>query len=158
MKHLFVLLVVTIVVQTNIACGVTTLEKPTKPTPTPYDSGGPRRVNVGENFSLKVGEYVEITQKNSTAALHFREVTNDSRCPRDVVCIRAGDATVALSGVDSNGKSTELILVVESGKETSGQFSNLEVKVLELLPYPQSTTSIPRGDYKVTVVVENLLR
>ena len=132
----------------------TVVREPPPPTPTPWDAGGPRMVLPGDIFVLRLGDFVEVMTREGGAALRFKEVRNDSRCPRNVTCVRAGDATVVLTGVGPDGASMELALVVESGRESRGRFSGLGVRVMELLPYPESPGPIPQEDYAVTVVVE----
>lgn len=102
---------------------------------------------------LKVGELVELEIDGGAASLRFGEVRGDSRCPKDVVCVRAGDATVVLRGVAPNGESIVMEFVV-GGKETAASvFGGCAVAVVELLPYPVSTAPISQDEYRVTVLV-----
>ena len=124
-------------------------------TPTPSDASGPQRVELGQAFEMKVDERVEILRHPGTASLWFRQVKNDSRCPSDVVCVRAGDATVEMTGFGSDGQGTEIALVVDSGDSATAQFDNLFLTVTHLLPYPVSTKPIQPGEYHATVVVRS---
>ena len=56
--------------------------------------GGPTvpSVALNEEFALTPGDTVQIA--DTADRLHFVRVTSDSRCPIDVVCVQAGDATV----------------------------------------------------------------
>lgn len=123
------------------------------PSPTPRDAAGHHNVQLGERFVLTLGELVELKADGGTAAIWFREVRDDSRCPKDVVCVRAGDATVVLTGVASNGESSAMEFTVGSTGTAIGAFAGYRVSVGELLPYPVSTTAISQDEYRVAVQV-----
>ena len=124
------------------------------PTPTPWDAGGPRKVQPGEQFTLDLAELVEITLDNGSAALFFEDVLNDSRCPIDAACIRAGDATVVLVGVGRDGVSHDLDILYEPGGDVSAEFDGLKVMVYDLRPYPETTKVIAREEYSAVLVVQ----
>ena len=62
-----------------------------------------------EPFSLAVGETV--TVDGTDLSLTFAAVPRDSRCPRDVTCIVAGEAVVVLEA-RLGGQETELTFKV----------------------------------------------
>lgn len=144
--------ILTVVVAVLSACtsGESTM---LTPTPTPWDAAGHRVVRLGERFVLKVGELVELDMQGGAAGLRFGEVRGDSRCPKDVVCVRAGDATVVLRGVDPNGESTVMEFIVGGKENPTSAFAGYAVAVGELLPYPVSTAPISQDEYRVTVLV-----
>ena len=144
--------VLTVVVAVLSAC---TSEESTMltPTPTPRDAAGHRVVRLGERFVLKVGEPVKLDLEGGTAGLWFGEVRGDSRCPKDVVCVRAGDATVVLRGVAPNGESTVMQFIVDGKESATNAFGGYAVAVVELLPYPVSTAPILQDEYRVTILV-----
>jgi len=123
------------------------------PPPTPWDAGGYRAVQLGEKFVLKVGEAIELQIDGGTAVLQFAEVKGDSRCPKDVVCVRAGDAMAVLRDVAPNGESAVMEFVVDGRGAATAVFAGRTVAVAELLPYPVSTAPISQDEYRVTVVV-----
>ncbi len=98
--------------------------------------GGSRpAVGLGEEFSLRPGEGVAI---EATAwSLTFTAVSEDSRCPKDVICVWAGRAVVLFNATTTTGGAQELRLVLVS----------------ELRPYPVSTTPIGVDQYEVTARV-----
>jgi hypothetical protein len=49
-----------------------------------------KSARLGEEFSLRVGESAELIGERATVG--FRRVLNDSRCPRGVTCVWAGEA------------------------------------------------------------------
>lgn len=118
------------------------------PVPTPFP-----QVAVGRPFELKVGQTIELS--GAQLLITFKRVANDSRCPIDVVCIRAGDATVELS-LSAKGQSTELAVVI--GPERPGAatvtFAGYRITGQGLIPAPRAGTSVPQADYVVTLLVE----
>lgn len=96
------------------ACGRTTPFTPAPPTPTPIaimpppaspiptEGTSARRPSLGEPFSVGVGQtaYVDLPGQQGAAsalALTFERVTSDSRCPRLVACVVAGDAALVVT-------------------------------------------------------------
>src|SRR5881392_626914 len=52
---------------------------------------------LGQDFAIAVGASARIGKTD--LVVHFDRVVNDSRCPSDVQCITAGDATVVVTAV-----------------------------------------------------------
>jgi len=52
-------------------------------------------VPLGQTFPLKVGQ--SITVEADGLEVVFERVVSDSRCPRGVQCIRAGEATISVA-------------------------------------------------------------
>jgi len=85
----------------------------------------------------------------------FLEVLEDSRCPKDVVCVWAGQAKVKvlISGPDIEEKELELIV----GKKDYNIIIDEEEFVLQamgLTPYP-TTQNMGNRDYALLVVQKN---
>src|SRR5919197_2419394 len=51
-----------------------------------------QNVAIGESFAIKIGQ--SVTFASEGLELAFETVVSDSRCPRGVQCIRAGEATI----------------------------------------------------------------
>lgn len=106
---------------------------------------------LNQKFSLKVGQSAVIEAEGLT--LRFDAVLSDSRCPSDVVCVRAGEAEVRLV-VTQAGQATPLTLV-EQGL-TSGlnvvDYKNYTIE-FKLTPYPVSTRVLKASDYRLEVKV-----
>jgi hypothetical protein len=110
-----------------------------------------------DSVVLPFGEKTPIAGTN--LALTLIEVPEDSRCPRDVVCVWAGRATVVL-GVELDGKdSGNISLGIEGGGIAGGSGDRSEtvgghtIELLELEPYPVSTGQIPMEEYSARVLV-----
>lgn len=81
--------------------------------------------------------------KGARLTIKFVEVVEDSRCPRDVTCIWAGNAKVKL--LVSKGKNRSQEVELNSGIEpTAVTVFGFELSLKELTPYPD--TSNPSRD------------
>ncbi len=119
------------------------------PTPAPTPTPSLRQVAVGLQFTLDVGEQVEVS--GHQALLTFDGVTGDSRCPIDVVCVRAGEAVVSFAWRDSGSTVTAFQLRHGEGRDTTRQFGTLTLQLTGVQPAPVSTTPIPPDAYQVTI-------
>ncbi|MEK7642094.1 MAG: hypothetical protein AAB365_03865 [Patescibacteria group bacterium] len=77
-------------------------------------------------------------------------VTEDSRCPSDVVCIQAGKVTVAFSISSPAGDSIKEITIGDSMEVNSLIFTLAEVQ-----PYPISTRKTQDGEYRFVLTVKS---
>ena len=62
-----------------------------------------RTIAAGESVSIRQGETVRLPDG---ATLRYVTVTQDSRCPPDVQCIRAGDADIEFAFTTAGGTAT----------------------------------------------------
>lgn len=115
-------------------------------------SGGPTqpdRVPKGQPFDLRVGDSALTTDD---LRIRFDTVRSDSRCPMDAMCVRAGEAVIALT----LGRSGELPVGREldtTAARSSTTFLNFTITLSSLQPYPRSDRQIQPGDYLGTFVV-----
>jgi len=80
-------------------------------------------------------------------------VTGDSRCPADVQCVWAGEATVLLEWV-APGDTRRVPVILSPARGSAATPDGMTLRVLELSPATRSGTTIPAADYVATVVVE----
>ncbi len=129
---------------------------PTRVIPTPIVTVEPVKAALGERFTLQPGKTAFIPE--ARILIFFAQVTNDSRCPVDVTCIRAGDATVELSvsssipGVLAPALQLKLVVGAENPSAATGQAYGYAITALGLAPAPRSTQPIAQQDYMVTLV------
>ncbi len=111
-----------------------------------------RTARLGESFSLPVSESARVEDAEITIA--FEEVSSDSRCPKDVNCIQAGEAVILLA-VESAAGSKALLefRVPPGGGGPASTFEAFQVEVLELRPEKESTKSIDPAAYVAIVRV-----
>lgn len=85
-------------------------------------------------FRLGIGEAARIDGHTVT----FAAVTEDSRCPEDVDCIRAGEARIQ---VEVDGEAVVLTIPVgmmRDGDTAVVRVGGATLEVTDLLPYPGS--------------------
>lgn len=106
---------------------------------------------LGEKFTLKTGQSAVI--EGEDLKIRFDAVESDSRCPSDVVCVRAGEAVIKVTATQT-GQSSALTMVEEG--LTSGlnvvDYKNYHIE-FRLTPYPVSTVELKQGDYRLELKV-----
>lgn len=120
------------------------------------DSQKPVGVNIYSSI-LQKGELLNFGNKS----IKFLKVISDSRCPKGVTCIWAGEAKL-LVGVFEGGKFLKEMIVSHSPSEIPYNiplnFSLEEIAYsisgLELFPYPTTKAEIPEGEYFLKIRVK----
>jgi hypothetical protein len=110
----------------------------------------PDRVPAGQPFDLRVGDAALTTDD---LRIRFDAVRSDSRCPLDALCVRAGEAVIALTV----GRSGEVPVGREldtTPARASTSYLNFTITLSALAPYPRSDWRIQPGDYVATLVVK----
>jgi len=109
----------------------------------------PDRIPKGQPFDLRVGDSALTTDD---LRIRFDTVRSDSRCPMDALCVRAGEAVIALT----IGRTGEVPVGREldtTPARSSTTFLNFTITLSSLAPYPRSDRQIQPGDYVATLVV-----
>lgn len=105
-------------------------------------------------FKLKVGQSISIPSQDMTVT--FAEVTEDSRCPADVQCIQAGQATASVQ-IEQAGELGEASLTTLPGSilsEDSQMVGDYVVIMHSLRPYPAEAGSpMDESDYVLIMMV-----
>ncbi|WP_420580294.1 hypothetical protein [Reichenbachiella sp.] len=109
--------------------------------------GGPKEVALGESFSIKVGETVNISQ--SSAVITFETLISDSLCPADVECLTLGTLSIAI-----NVSGTEKTLSIGDNAKDVAHYKDYSI-VLERLVYPtkQSEKDSNNSTYAVQMKI-----
>jgi hypothetical protein len=116
----------------------------------PEHAPRPRPVQLDERFALRAGESAAV--ESEKLEVRFDEVVSDSRCPKGVQCIVAGDATVRITVQKSSARSShELHTSERAGQEAS--VDGLTIRLLGLDPYPVEGKVIDRRDYVATLEI-----
>jgi hypothetical protein len=114
---------------------------------------GPAEINasLGQEFSLSIGQSAEILGENLN--IKFSEVTGDSRCPKDVNCPWAGEATLVLD--INHAGSLNRITLTEPGLTDEYSQDNYAGYLLafHLFPYPNAGENIPMDEYRLSLTV-----
>ena len=108
--------------------------------------------SAGESFSIAVGESVSLEEVD--ISITFSAVTRDSRCPKDVNCIVAGEAIVIFQA-SRDGGTADLTFSVPPGGSDVQAFEEVSIAITELDPQAESGKRIDAASYaaKVTVTV-----
>ncbi|GAB3388485.1 hypothetical protein [Lysobacter fragariae] len=100
-------------------------------------SGG--GITPGSEFTMTVGAQVTLPD---AATLRYTGIANDSRCPPDVQCIRAGDADVLFAFTPHGGAGIRITLNTE--RTLSAQVGGWQLQLVSLVPggSPRATVRI----------------
>jgi len=115
-------------------------------------AGPPPMVKPGEGFALGVAEKAQVGAGGPVVT--FVGVTEDSRCATDAVCVRAGEAVVALKVEPPSGVETQARVTVPREGGGTSIAAGYSITVLDLTPLPSSTRSIDPGQYRATLRVD----
>jgi hypothetical protein len=105
----------------------------------------PTAIAPGQPFVMAVGDTVTVS--GTDLSIVFRDVA-DSRCPSRVMCIWAGEARVTLLLRTASGSVT-----VDLPVPSSSRAGLWRADALEITPYPEDPTPIPRDRYRLTLRV-----
>jgi len=112
-------------------------------------------ISMKQPFSLRVGETANVD--GGKLSLTFVGVTKDSRCPRGVDCVVAGEGVVVFLARVANGPSTDLSFKVTSGKGATNRFQGYIITITDLAPYPvYNRPPIMPADYRTRILVERI--
>jgi hypothetical protein len=111
---------------------------------------GPDQVAFAKPFDLPVGHAAELPDG---LRIKFDRVTADSRCPLDVLCVTAGDATVVLSASRDGGVPVPLELHTMTPGGSQVSYANHTIQLMALQPYPRSDRQPRSVDYVATLAV-----
>jgi hypothetical protein len=106
-----------------------------------------------QEFKLKIGESAEAPREG--LQLEFDSVAEDSRCPKGVTCVWAGNAKVLLKVKKDGGKPANVELNTNINPKTSC-YLGYELRLKKLKPYPESNATIKSSDYEVTLTLHKL--
>ncbi len=113
-------------------------------------SGAPAHVEAGTTIVLKVGRCAVVGPQDAT--LCFERVVEDSRCPKGAMCIRAGNARIAVRVTSKDGRTDHLDLNTAEGP-TCGVGAGLEIELLSVDPYPVVHQPVDPKAYTATFSV-----
>ena len=80
-------------------------------------------------------------------------VVEDSRCPKDVDCIQAGNAKVRVSIKNGSDPLKVVDLDLNAGQK-SAMYGKYKIVLTALTPYPATAAPIKRNKYMATLTVE----
>jgi hypothetical protein len=112
----------------------------------------PVYVKLSEEFELVINQTAVIEPSN--IKVRFDAITEDSRCPSDVVCIWEGQVTMRISIARTFDNVQALDLTLRGGEEAlaTKTWNGYSIKLLRVEPYPTSQ-GIEASDYVATLLV-----
>lgn len=114
------------------------------------NSPPPQPIDLGADVTLAPG--ASATYRPAGIVVQFVSVVTDSRCPRDVTCMWAGEVKVLLS-IQSNQKPPTRHELLEAGHAISGDY---RVTVVRVQPEPVSSGRIPPENYRATLQLQKM--
>ena len=93
--------------------------------------------------------------------LKFVEVVSDSRCPKNVTCVWAGEVVVLVDVYKDGKKVEQKKLTFNSSSQLQNQFANLfasedlNISAYNVSPYPVYGEKIKSGNYYIQLEVKN---
>lgn len=113
--------------------------------------GGPGGSQSG--IDIPLGESAQMEDQD--LVLEFIEVTDDSRCPANVVCVWAGQAKILISASTQGEKlgQHELVLAPTDASSNSVKIEGRTVTLVALNPYPGTAGSTASPDYVATLTI-----
>ncbi|MDY6948446.1 MAG: hypothetical protein SXG53_22325 [Pseudomonadota bacterium] len=114
------------------------------------DSSPPQSIDLGAEVTLAPGAAAAF--KPAGIVVQFVSVVTDSRCPREVTCMWAGEVKVLLSIQDSQ-QPPRRQEILEGGHVVSGDY---RVTVVRVQPEPASSGKIPRESYRATLQLQKI--
>ena len=113
-------------------------------------SGSLQHAKLNHEFTLRLHEAVLVGAEPVT--IRFSALIQDSRCPKEVQCIRAGNATIALELLEAKENRTEIELSTDSGADQT-TFGHYKIQLVDVQPYPTAGQQTDSVRYNVTLVV-----
>lgn len=101
--------------------------------------------------TLGIGE--SVAPPGSTTVVTVTDVSDDSRCPIDVTCVWAGDATVTLRVQPAKGEPRVVALHVGRPDARAATAGGLRLRLDRLDPARESGKTIARHQYRVVIGV-----
>ncbi len=111
-----------------------------------------KAVDPGAEVTLAPGMLVAVNGAGMT--LRFVAVTEDSRCPRDVTCIWAGEVKAQIE-IQESTKAAWQVEILEGGSAAAGAF---RVTLVRIEPQPTSSARIAPQDYRATLKTDKARR
>lgn len=105
---------------------------------------------LDQEFEIRLGQQVWI--KREGLRISFNNVAEDSRCPKGVDCIWAGNGKVVLT-LSKTRQRAALMRLNTNVDPKQDDYHGYEVKLVSLNPYPQKDVKIKKRDYVATLVV-----
>jgi len=106
-------------------------------------------VRLNQTFVMKMGQAVEVAGENLN--IKFKDITEDSRCPKGVVCVWAGQVS-ALIQISAGDGQEELILTEPGSSPNTIAYRQYTISH-QITPYPEAGKAINKADYRLQLTI-----
>ena len=113
-------------------------------------SNSPLSMELGTEVTLSPGASAAF--KPADIVVEFVGVAADSRCPRDVTCMWAGEVK-AIFSIRNARQPPARHEIVEGKYASSGEY---RITLVRVLPEPVASTRIPPENYRATLLLQKL--
>jgi hypothetical protein len=113
----------------------------------------PTSPRLDRAFDIRVGESKPV--EGTDVEVRFEGVRNDSRCPPDVQCISAGDATVAVR-LSGGGKDAATYELHTPRGQKEAEHGSYVLSLVALGPPTSASRPTPAEEYVATVRLRRL--
>jgi hypothetical protein len=96
-------------------------------------------IQPGHDYTMAVDQRAALPDGST---LHYLGIANDSRCPADVQCIRAGDADVLFAYANRSGEASRISLNTERTPAATVDRWRIDLVALAPGPAPGATLRI----------------
>jgi hypothetical protein len=91
----------------------------------------------------------------TSLSITLEDVVDDSRCPKDVTCVWAGDVAVRVR-IDGGKAPAHVATLHLNTREKETVYDDRRVTLVAVTPYPESTQKIDPAAYRATVRVRTI--
>ena len=107
---------------------------------------------LGEPFDVRVGQTAYIA--DTRLSLRVESVPEDSRCPRDVECVWAGNARVVLELRESENTDTASVSSTLEPRAVSRW--DYRIELVDVQPESTARGPLPQGEYRIRLLVNRV--
>ena len=107
------------------------------------------QLNAKESFTVQMNQIIFFEDYEIT----FSEILEDSRCPADAICVWEGRISI---GMDVKNKEKIQKIVLTTADKTTAHFDSYKINLVNVLPYPFSSKTIPLEEYSATINISKI--
>jgi hypothetical protein len=112
---------------------------------------GAQSASINQPFTVKAG--TSATVGTERVVVLFERVLSDSRCPKDVQCIQAGEAVVR-TRVTLRGQEPETVDLSTNPRANTAEVGTYVLELTALDPAPLVSRETHPGDFRATFLLK----
>jgi hypothetical protein len=109
---------------------------------------------LDKEFTLAYGKSVKV--QDARIIVKFVAVTEDSRCPENVLCVRAGNAKISLGIRKLTRKAFTTIELNLPQASKDATFKKFTIKLISLKPFPKAGQKTDPASYIATLLITKI--